>query len=521
MDLEALRRQLNFEMTQLPQYKHLAQSDIENWIDTVLREQPERAMFHMQRLFSIGGSEIGALVQSRRNLEAEFVGDVKFAHLTDQDIFDFKYLKVIPKPSEHNGHLLRGTLFEPQLRKIKEMQLVAKYGSAHTRPDLVHKVLQYKSQPQTQAFNWARVQIDDIWQVGDNELILTDYKFPTPDSLTSLVYQEPCMYSSQVTLGKMIAHELGIPITKTEVAPLNIVTCEFEDIDVPFDAEFEEEIMTVGSEAFQMLCSGRRPVYAMPKYQIVSSDDLPISVKKDIVKAATYRNTISALTTEISELDSRVAAFTDGLQAQYQHDFKIEVAQSNLVGKWKNTFLKDKAIELLRSVGVDENTILTIKSSNEKLKKAMKSAKIPNDVVKEACYQQEFVVSATQTRASQGEQAELAAAVKGDVSVRMTVLDELIEDLIELTDLTNSAENITQRQQNQLKTLRTILKNAPNETVRSKVSSVLDVREKAYTEPSSAPQKVAQKAPVTPQTKPDLPSVEEQLSSLMSAYTHR
>ncbi|WP_194591776.1 hypothetical protein, partial [Vibrio anguillarum] len=95
--------------------------------------------------------------------------------------------------------MLRGKIFEPQLDMIMGMELKQKYGSAIPRPDLVEKIVKAISEE----YKWVRVQVDNIWQAG-SELILTDYKFPTSSGLNTLLNTEPVMYSSQVTIGKMV-----------------------------------------------------------------------------------------------------------------------------------------------------------------------------------------------------------------------------------------------------------------------------------------------------------------------------
>ncbi|MBF4228131.1 hypothetical protein EAY83_24760, partial [Vibrio anguillarum] len=119
--------------------------------------------------------------------------------------------------------------------------LKQKYGSAIPRPDLVEKIVKAISEE----YKWVRVQVDNIWQAG-SELILTDYKFPTSSGLNTLLNTEPVMYSSQVTIGKMVAKKLGIEITQTMVSPFDINNTRFINMPVPFSQEFEDEIMDVG-----------------------------------------------------------------------------------------------------------------------------------------------------------------------------------------------------------------------------------------------------------------------------------
>ncbi|MFA0648521.1 hypothetical protein AB4620_23395, partial [Vibrio cyclitrophicus] len=63
-DINQIRRHLEFEISQLPQYPYLKQENIDRWIDDVIKLDPSRAIWHVDRLFRIGGSEIGPLLQS-------------------------------------------------------------------------------------------------------------------------------------------------------------------------------------------------------------------------------------------------------------------------------------------------------------------------------------------------------------------------------------------------------------------------------------------------------------------------
>ncbi|WP_190322260.1 hypothetical protein [Candidatus Enterovibrio escicola] len=475
MDLAQLRRQLQFEMMQLPQYNSLEEIRIQEWIDKILREQPENAMFHMSRLFQFGGSEIGALLQSRRNLEATYIGDIKFTHMNDQDIFDLKYLIKIPEKSEDDGHLLRGSIFEPNLMKIMGMELSKQYSNVSQRPDLVKKIANYKNDPSLKEFDWARVQVDDIWEV-DGELILTDYKFPTASSLLALKQQPEVMYAPQVTLGKMIGEALGIPISRTMVSPINIEKCRFENIDVPFDKDLEDEIMTVGRESYSLLKSGERPVFSMPKYQIKSSSDLPEKVKKDVLTAGVYRLAISELNKKIVELDNEVATTFSAMEKNPAGDFKIPIASTNIIGKHELVFDKGKATSLLRSCGMDEVDLVKIKNNKASLQKSLKEHGYKKGQIENLCCESVFSVDASNCRGAKGEQFELQQLIKADIGERFGVLEELIDSILELDSYNNSDEVVNKKHKRHLKVLKSILENAPSEVARNKAQKLINQR---------------------------------------------
>lgn len=476
MDLARLRRQLQYEMTQLPQYSYLDDVRIEEWIDTVLSEQPESAMFHMNRLFQFGGSEIGALIQSRSNLEANLIGDIEFSHLSDQDIFDYKYLTKIPTKSEDDGHLLRGSLFEPVLAKLMRMELAKKYSSVNQRPDLVKQIVEYKNNTKLNKFDWARVQVDDIWQ-ADDKLILTDYKFPTASSLYALKRQSVVMYAPQVTLGKMIAHELGIPITDTIVSPINIEKCQFENIEVPFDKELEERIMDIGTESYALLKEGKRPVKQMPKYQLKSSSDLPDKMKGQILTSGIYRLAITELTKKVGQIDLDIEPKLKALESNPIGDFKIAIGNSNIIGKWENVFDKEKAVKVLQQQGMDEVELVTIKNNKASLQKALRSFGLKKKDIDSQCCYPNFTVDASNCKGNKGEQFKLQQLLKDDINAKLdTVFVDLIEDMIELDEVTNTDEVISKKQAHQVRMLKSIIENAPTDVARNKAQTLLEQR---------------------------------------------
>ncbi|ATC60132.1 hypothetical protein [Vibrio anguillarum] len=474
-NIDALRRQLEFEMQHLPQYQFLQESDIQRWIDHVLETDPSKAMFHMKRLFQFGGSEIGSLIQSTRNLYAKTLSDIKFSHLTDRDIFAYKYLKTLPEPSEGNGNLLRGKIFEPQLDMIMGMELKQKYGSAIPRPDLVEKIVKAISEE----YKWVRVQVDNIWQAG-SELILTDYKFPTSSGLNTLLNTEPVMYSSQVTIGKMVAKKLGIEITQTMVSPFDINNTRFINMPVPFSQEFEDEIMDVGTSSYEKLQKGEWPLHAIPKYRLASSSQIPEATKRAMVSVSALRICATEIKSRIDELEASYQPFLDTVQHTNIDDFRIEVGPVNLTAKHKRNFSKPDACLLLREYGVDDSVISPIRNNISKLEKALQGAKIPKELIDKKCYTNDYEVDVSSTRAPKGEQALLLNAVKEDISQKLNVINEVVDSVLEYDSLSIEDGSLEKRQKNQLRTLQNVMNLAPDQELHKKAATLFSQRSPHY-----------------------------------------
>ncbi|MEZ8262537.1 hypothetical protein AB6C46_10680 [Vibrio sp. 10N.237.312.C02] len=344
-DINQIRRHLEFEISQLPQYPYLKQENIDRWIDDVIKLDPSRAIWHVDRLFRIGGSEIGPLLQSHRNKLADTISEQKYSHSSEIDIFRLKLL--IDSPAPPNAAMRRGTRFEPILNEVKREELQKKYTLVRERPDLVERIVNANLPD----FNWARVQVDQIWEV-DGKIILLDYKFPSEGGLKTLLYEEPLMYSTQCTIGKMIANRLGIEIDEVMVSPYNMTTDSFDDINVPFDSEFEAEILHVGQAAYNKYTKGLFPTPPIPKYQIQSSEEIPNDIKEAMVKASLLRIMSKEVAESIIKEEDIYQDYLKVLSKGQSDDIRIEVATSNITGKTKKkrpcSFLKKMECQKLK-----------------------------------------------------------------------------------------------------------------------------------------------------------------------------
>ncbi len=474
LNLNTLRRQLEFEISQLPHRQFIKDEHVTRWIDTILAVDPSRAMWHVRRLFQFGGSEIGPLRQSYRNLHAKTISEQAYAHLTDKQIFDFKFLISLPEAA--NAAMRRGSRFESVMNEVMREELSEKYSMVRERPDLVDRIVN----ADLDEFKWARVQVDQIWEC-DGKIILQDYKFPSEGGLKTLLYQEPIMYTSQVTIGKMIANAIGIQIDEVMVCPYDSLTDSFKNIVVEEDLEDEAEIAHVGKLYFDLMCEGKYPAPAIPKYKLTSSEEVPIDVKKAVLKATTLRMAATEIARELEKAEQEFSNFVSILESTHTDDMRISVATTNITGANRQKFNKAKAVELLLEAGVDEVEIHKIKNNMANLKKALKDAGIPKKRVDQECYDCNFEVDVSVSKDKKGEQANLVKAVKDEVSQSLHELTSSVGNLlIEYDAAASNDGSLQKRQSYQLKTLQRVINTAPSEDVQQKAESLLESRSSAY-----------------------------------------
>lgn len=472
-----LARQLQFEMQQLPQYKFLDPDDISKWIEHVLLADPERAMWHMDRLFRFGGSEIGPLCQSRRNLAAKHVNEAGYAHMTDRDIFSLKYLKSFPHAQ--NAAMTRGTVFEPVLLDLFERELKTRYKKVTKRDDLVNLI----ANANFDEFKWVRVQVDAIFEC-DGEIILIDAKFPSPDGLKALKYQEPVMYTGQVRIGKMIANRLGIDVAEVMVSPFDIVKCKFDNIIVPFDHKLEDELLDVGQENYHRLCNGLWPAPAFPKFAIGYRSEVPQDIQKSIVEIATLRVVSTQAKNKIDELEDTVSPYLQKLESVTQEDFRIEIGPVNLTGKNVRKFNKENARSLLLENGCDATHVEKIKNNATNLKKALKNLEIDPELIESVCFDNDYQVEVAATRAPKGDQHEILSALKVDANLRLSdATNDMVGSILELSEVTQTIDTMTDRQKRQLRTLESIIQTAPTEEIKNKAINTMNQRRDQYDVP--------------------------------------
>lgn len=215
-------------IARLPQAAVIPPERRRAWLDTVLAVEPDRLVWHAQRLRGIGSSEIGTLILGAR-------GEYN-AFSDPRDVVMSKLMMAAPDGG--SGHTRRGTALEPLIREM----FLAQYR-AKPRPDVV----QAMSASHDPKLPWQVGNPDEICEIGGRRWVV-DYKSPTPDTL------EECRrvggikfdYVAQLHHLAMIARRVGYIPDGLLLCSLDLMGWELDVREVPFDASLIKEIREVG-----------------------------------------------------------------------------------------------------------------------------------------------------------------------------------------------------------------------------------------------------------------------------------
>lgn len=172
---------------------------------------------------------------------------------------------------------------------------------------------------------FARIQIDDIYELPDGRLLLTDYKVPTEKALYNLVRSDPVVYSGQVTLGKMLAREAGIKIDLMSIAVYDHTNFKIEPIEVDANETFEKEIEQVGNYYYDLMLKGEIPPPPIPKYAIHCPMELPDEIRQTIHELQVVKSLASEAELAATRLSEQLEPTLLKLEQSQTHNFKLSV----------------------------------------------------------------------------------------------------------------------------------------------------------------------------------------------------
>jgi hypothetical protein len=224
----------------LPQASHVREEDAAGWLDSVRENDPTRFEWHYNRLFGLGGSDIGEVTAWRLG--------VPNLYKTPGDIVASKLLRIGVQSS--NPITRRGSYLEPVIQRI-----FCEDYNATSRTDL-KKMVEAQRDP---AHPWMRGNLDDLVEVNGHVYIV-DYK--SPGQVPS---KSPLQYVGQlVQYGYLFEQCFG-------VRPSGLIVCYFDNstgLTVPKEVPgtslvTEEEIRTGvlegGDEVWNHVLSGTFP----------------------------------------------------------------------------------------------------------------------------------------------------------------------------------------------------------------------------------------------------------------------
>jgi len=237
---ETLIKLVRQRVDALPQRGAIVEADARQWIDHVVGEFGDLALWHATRAGGFGGSQIGALVKN-------FAGE-RADHSSAHDIVAGALLRRVP--DESNGQMRRGMAMEPQHRRWFH----EKHSSDRDQPgfDLLSKSVGPRA--------WMRYSPDDLAYMGEGnkQRILIDYKSPTNVERASMVAFE---YTCQLHMGRLVCEHNGLKIDGLMLSQFDWQNWAIKDDEVPILAELDELIVRAGDQYWDCVLRGEVPSY--------------------------------------------------------------------------------------------------------------------------------------------------------------------------------------------------------------------------------------------------------------------
>lgn len=229
----------------LPQARHIKEEDAKVWYDTAKKLEPERFMWHYDRLQGLGGSDMGEIV-------AAYLGEYNMFK-TPYDIIEEKLMR--RTISGGTKHTRFGTLMEP----VTRVMFQEAYGCS-SNDDLAHQLNNYR----TTETPWMRCNVDDIVGIGPlaedpkrQDVWLVDYKnkavIPPEPTITERVqvhmYRKALVESGyEGNVGLLIVY-------------MDYVNKEPVPKPVDYDRDLEIQIIEAGNDVWQHVLNDTKPKF--------------------------------------------------------------------------------------------------------------------------------------------------------------------------------------------------------------------------------------------------------------------
>lgn len=220
----------------LPQSACIPTARAENWLSAVLAVEPDRAAWHIERLFGLGGSDIGSVLLHDRTRRGLNVDETPFTDASA--IVKSKLMLMHPTPPE--GPTEWGTLLEPVIQRLA----LRRFGAVQDK-DVLQAVEQ---SPFSQRYPWARCNLDDIW-ILNGKRVLVDYKAPG-DVAHFFSAGAPTEYRCQLDLYSLRLEELGAPIDFRCLVVLDPALRIPRMVFVPRNDDLQAEMLEAGDFAW-------------------------------------------------------------------------------------------------------------------------------------------------------------------------------------------------------------------------------------------------------------------------------
>jgi hypothetical protein len=271
--MTTLQNQMRKAIYESPQRDVLLDSDVDAWIEAVIRLYPDRALWHVARLYGFGGSEVGALCNARCGKRNFFV--------SSKQLIAGKLCKAIPFGGD--THTRRGEALEKTVQSLFEEKLTSS-GLSFTNLSSIQRFhLEEEANPM---FEWMRSTLDGLYEIdlqdGSSEVWLVDFKSPSVGVMTH--YKDDLNKISKKTENLDSVFNFTIDSQANRIA-------RFVDSKTEIDS-YIQQLMHYKTDAFLKDVSVSRTVLAIFDYQIgdvqiidIEKDDLAVD---DIIQSSEF-----------------------------------------------------------------------------------------------------------------------------------------------------------------------------------------------------------------------------------------
>lgn len=328
-----------------PQAALINDNDRDRWIEQVLHneryrldiEKPEddllsRALWHVSRLWGIGGSEIGILIAHREGQTHPFT--------TAREVIAGKLCKAAPDPTA--GPLLRGTFNEPLVRRLFH----GRYG---TTTDVASFQKLETAQPDSQ-HPWQQGNPDDVVCM-DHRRYVVDYKVPSPDQYKVVQSIGISLdYAAQLHNYAMLLQRADVQIDGMILAPMDTNTMRVQPLECPWDQDLADAILETGDFFWQeYVLKARLPDY-LPRPK--GDEFLPDPA---ILEAADQASFYKALAKHAGDQEAQIQAEIKqrALDSGMQGDGSMKAGVMTIASRGQDNYDSVRLVELAEAHGID------------------------------------------------------------------------------------------------------------------------------------------------------------------------
>ncbi len=273
-----ITRQVRAKIDALPQRGAIVEADARAWIDAVVGEYGELALWHAARAGGFGGSQIGGLVKN-------FMGERADHEQSARDIIAGALLR--KTPDEPNGHMRRGVAMEPQHRRWFH----EKYGSR--RDEQGFALLSKSVGPRA----WMRYSPDDLAFMAEH-----DYKAPSNvDQSAAVAFQ----YSCQLHMGRMVCEHNGLKVDGLLLSQFDWANWALKDDDVHVVPELDDLIVKAGDHYWDFVMRGELPEYVR-KPRLDGEDSLRELLGPKSIMMARLKAMSSVIDGHVKKLEEQI-----------------------------------------------------------------------------------------------------------------------------------------------------------------------------------------------------------------------